>query len=1135
MSAANDSPRGHLANLKGKARPAKPLDAGGTCPLMKRTVQLLPLRYGLVENLQPSRDIPMPHELQSRKMGLRLLRDGYLYIVDKASGYLHEYRVEQGSISKLLWKGPQVRADIRTNAIGEPDLVFPRHSALHVAYSEFQWTAYKCSQVIGQPPEREKYMQYVSFSQIDCENVGAHLLTEKQTRNWLAETAETTEAKDLPEGADPEENTAYHWEHKPLFRKTSIEELTSQVNGAHKHDFLFLVVRDDIGVMLDLAAAQLKVADWIGRWSNDEDTQRKYLTGAYIQSMYQVTQKRLDQLASKDKRYQALLDDTNEDQREKVLEYLRVKRDYRGPAIFGDEQSWRNQAQHNPLAKATVDMRDALGSQLFDKHSPAITDLELATWYALSGKEVGERGIHQLVHREPMEAFVLKHQKLLSHWRGQLKSIRADRLKMIIEGHFHRAAWYYDFRQDEQIQHRLEREFNCVAAICDDQQATEQLQAYLEKNPLVQVPGLDTLNLADQADLRKKLADLSDFSIKLADAPGVVRDMDALANQFNSLMRQSLPNYDNLNTRFSGLNSLLSSAYDPARQLRVAHELDLVRRDFASGVQIDPNNFIRKIGPAARLRLLSAYASSGLQLRIASAAEYELFNRDRNAALALRDDLKALYKERREKLRGQTTDADPIGSRKRLNENINLVKYQLGPIEERLSLALTPGGGAGQFGLVLGKMDPQLNEEMRRTVNDYRSTGTYKGPMRGVLKSPGDQIAVVLFYFQAMKFFDVASKVRSKEDRGWKDLFSVGESLTTTFSAGFAAVQGLSINILRAHIDQMESAAGKLNTMSQLGKWSAITGLGAFLFGSVAAITDLGKHTKQWAGALAEGDSKKLAATSLQMAGDTVLAATQLWVLNQTYSITKQIMRMPAHMRALAWAERSVQLVGIATRANLIGIAATGLQLMGEALFNYFNLDALNKWVLHSAWGQQSLGLSLDEDWRKLASIVQQPVCQLIRTEHSTELRLTFPGIRSDEMERRKVWIEAFQRQRDYNVPYGSQNPVYWAVCSEALAGQLKRVGPTDGALVLSLDLRPLISDHFGLAIAVSYDLEEHRDINHRSTFHVLDLHRQQVEGRWRERKGVFAYKAETEESMQLSATPPWLLREVDLGASDAE
>lgn len=911
--------------------------------------------------------------------------------------------------------------------------------------------------------------------------------------------------------------------------------MTSQVNAAHKHDFLFLVVRDDIGVMLDLAAAQLKVADWIGRWSADENIQHKYMTGSYIQSMYQVTQKRLDQLASKDKRYKALLDDTDEDQRDKVFEYLRIKRNYHGPAIFGDEQSWHNQAQHNPLAKATVEVRDALGPRLWEKHSPAIIDLELATWYALSGKEVGERGIHQLIHREPMEAFLLKHQKLLSHWRGQLKSIRTDRLKMIIEGHFHRAAWYYDFRQSEQIQHRLEREFNCVAAICDDQQATEQLQTYLEKNPLVQVPGLDTLNLADQADLRKKLADLSDFSIKLADAPSVVRDMDVLANQFNSLMRQSLPNYDNLNTRFSGLNSLLGNAYDPARQLRVAHELDLIRRDFVSGAPIDPNSFIRKIGSAARLRLLSAYASSGLQLRIASSAEYEQFNRDRSAALALRDDLQALYKERREKLRGQTTDADPIGARKRLNENINYLKYQLAPIEERLSLALTPGGGAGQFGLVLGNMDPQLNEEMRRTVSDYRSMGTFKGPMRGLLQSKGDQIAVVLFYFQAMKFLDVASKIMSKDDRGWGDVFDIGESFITTFSAGFAAVQGLSINVLQAHIDQMESAGGKLKTMSRLGKWSAITGMGAFSFGIGAAALDLGKHTKQWLEALAEGDGKKLAATSLQLTGDSALAGTNGWALKHTTSITRDIMRMPVELRALAWAERSPQLVGIATKANLMGIAATALQLLGEGLFNYFNMDALNKWVLHGTWGQQPLDLSLEEDWQKLASIVQQPFCQLIRTDQSTELRLTFPGVRSEEMERRKIWIEALLRQKDYSAPYGSKNPVYWVVCSEALAGQLKRVGPADGALVLSLDLRPLISDHFGLGIAVSYELEEHRNISHRSTFYVLDLHRQRVEDRWRERKGVFAYKAETEEPRQLKPASPWLLREVHLVKTNAE
>ncbi|MCD5974310.1 toxin VasX [Pseudomonas quasicaspiana] len=1123
------TPRGHLANLTANAQHVDELDAGGMCPLMKRTLQFLPLRYGLVENLQPPKSLFVPHHLQSRQTGIRLLRDGYLYIVDDASGYLHEYRIEQGSLSKLLWKGAEVSADIRTHSIGEPELVFPRHSTLYVAYSEFQWTAYKCSQVIGQLPEREHFMQRVSLEQVQCADAGKHLLNEKQARQWLAETVETLPAQDLPDGANPEESIPYSWEHEALFRSTWIEELTSQVNAAHKHDFLFLVVRDDIGIMLDLAAAQLKLADWIGQWSEDENTQHQYLTGAYIQAMYEVNQKRLEKLGSVDPRYEALIDDTNDAEREKLYEYLRVKRDYRGPAIFGDEQSWRNQAQGNPLAKATVELLDTLGQSRWETHRPAINDLEVDTWHALGGKEIGERGIDQLVHREAMQRFMLKQQTLLSHWHGQLKRVRADRLKMIIEGHFHRAAWYYDFRQSEQIQHRLEREFNCVAAICDDEASVQKLHDYLEKNPLVQIPGLDTLNLADQTDVQKKLADLSNFSIKLSDAPAVVRDMDLLANQFNSLMRQRLPNFDNLNTQFTGLRSLLGNAYDPARQMKMAHQFDLIRRDFQSSGSIDPNNFIRNIGSVARLRLLSAYASSGLQLRIASTSEYDQFDRDRRSALTLRDEMKELYKERREMLRYKTNDADPLGSRKRINEHIGALQYQLAPIEERLSLALTPGGGAGKFGLALGNMDPQLLEEMQRTVSDYRRTGTFKEPIRGLLTSKGDQIAAVLFLIQTIKFIEVYSKISSKEDLGWRDLIDLTDAGITMSSAGFAAIQGISINVLQAHISQRYSASGKLDTLSRLGKWSAFTGLGAFGFGVAAASADFGKHTKQWSNALAEGDGKKLATTSLQMSGDIVLVGTNGWALKHTASITRRIMREPAKLRALSWAQQSSSLVGIAARANLIGIAATGLQLSGEALYNYFNLDSLKKWVRGSIWGRENLGLSLDESWGKLAGIVQQPLCHLVRTRHSVELRLTFPGIRSADLERRKVWVEAYHRQKEPGLSHGLQKPVSWSKCTEVLASQLRRVDRPDAALVLCLDLRPLMSDFFGLALAVSYELEEHRGISHRSTFYVVDLHRKLIEDRWQERIGTFAYKAETEESRQLKPSEPWLLRDIDL------
>jgi hypothetical protein len=1132
------TPRGHLANLIALSHSHDSPSAVGVCPLTKTTIQLLPVRYGLVEHLAPPADIPMPHSLQSKTMGLRLLRDGYLYVIDNTSGYLHEYLVEQGSLSKLLWQGTEVASDVREQATGESALILPRRSTVYVSYSEIQWTAHKCSQVIQHASEREHFMQRVELSSTSSERTGQHLLTEQQAKDWLAEVAENrckaggrgpvdnAPTKKLPDGAHPEENTAYVWEHKPLFRHTWIEELTSQVNGAHKRDFLYLMVRDDIGILRDLAAAQLKVADWIGKWSNDEAVQRQYLTGAYIQSLYEVNQKHLRKLAVDDPRYAAMIKDTSEAERETLVNYLRIKRDYKGPGVYGDERYWQDLAQSNPFVKASVELRDALGDERWQRHREAINELNLQTYEALQGSVVGERGIGNLVDHRAMQAFVLKQQNLLQHWQGQLKRIRADRLKLIIEGHFHRAAWYYDFNQSQQIKHRLETEFECVAAICDDREGMAQLAAYLEKNPLVQVPGLDTLSSADQADVTKKLADLSNFSIKVLDAPAAVAELDSLANQFNSLMRARLPNYQMLNGEFQGLNSLLGGAYEPAKQMRVADRLSQAQLEFQRGANIDPNDFVRNIGPTARLRLLSAYASSGLTLRVAAAHEVEHFNKDRSTALNMREELKALYRERRIELRGQRDVS-------RLNAQLIELRTRLSVVEDRLTQALSAGGnGPGQIGLVLGNMDAELSEEMRRAVSDYRRHGTFKGPVASAIRSKGNQIAVVLFYLQAVKFVGVSSDLISGQAMTLRNLGALMDSLISMSAAGFSATQGLAINVLQAHIGEMESAGGKLNSMSQLGRWSAFTGLGAFASGGVAAGIDLGKHAYQWGQALSEGDGKKLAATSLQMSGDSVLVGTNILALRHTSAIVREILHLPKELRALAWAAKSPQLVGIAARANLVGVIGTALQLIGEGLYNYFNLDEMKKWLHHSAWGQDNLNRSLEDDWSALATVVQQPTCQLIRNGDTTELCLTLPGVRTAELDSRRVTIEAHYRWPSDQIEksFGRRVyvPRYWTARSEYVANRFTIVSQGDEALQLRLTISSNEQEHFGLVLAVGYKLEDHRPLRHRSIFNVLDLHHHYVRGVGTTyEQGTFNYRPQEELAAKLSPANAWLL-EVD-------
>ncbi|MFJ2280804.1 toxin VasX, partial [Pseudomonas sp. NPDC087803] len=77
----------HPAILDAAAASKKPFGSLDSCPLRQTHVQLLPLSYGLVERaFDPSTELKLPYALTARPLGIRRLRDGWLYIIDSLSG-----------------------------------------------------------------------------------------------------------------------------------------------------------------------------------------------------------------------------------------------------------------------------------------------------------------------------------------------------------------------------------------------------------------------------------------------------------------------------------------------------------------------------------------------------------------------------------------------------------------------------------------------------------------------------------------------------------------------------------------------------------------------------------------------------------------------------------------------------------------------------------------------------------------------------------------------------------------------------------------------------------------------------------------------------------------------------------------
>ena len=88
-------------------QPGTPIDESASCPLLK-TVHLLPIRYGRVEVAPEDTDPGYPYSLTSRPLGYRLLRNGYLYVLDANAGVEPQ--------TETVWR--------QANKYGVPRIVF---------------------------------------------------------------------------------------------------------------------------------------------------------------------------------------------------------------------------------------------------------------------------------------------------------------------------------------------------------------------------------------------------------------------------------------------------------------------------------------------------------------------------------------------------------------------------------------------------------------------------------------------------------------------------------------------------------------------------------------------------------------------------------------------------------------------------------------------------------------------------------------------------------------------------------------------------------------------------------------------------------------------------------------------------
>ncbi|WP_462380884.1 toxin VasX [Pseudomonas sp. Marseille-QA0892] len=956
----------------------------GACQLMKNKVQLLPLRYGLVERLDPSAELSLPYRLKSRPLGIRLIRDGWLYVIDNETGYLHEYRVEKGVVSKFVWKGNEAAQDHRQGQSAGNSLIFARGSTLHVSFSDVQWTAFKCSQVLKSRNEREHFMQRVDLSKATCTEGGNHLLTSQQAEKWLAEVAEAPTGSAPPVGGNPQEGKDYVWENDPLYSKTTFGMVRKQLLATYENDHLYLVFKDSLGVMQDLAQEQDTVVGWIEKWAGEDRNEVKYSIGNHIDTLMVVN----DNLAEHVSTDNVLLKKTTPAQRQTIYDYINARNDLKGmqsssaasPHYLGRPIDTKKRAATADVAAKKRTMKAALGDDLYDELDDDIEALKDHSHAVLEGKGLGARGIHDLVRHKEMRQYLERERVHLKRWNARLDRITEDRVKLFTATEYHRSAWYFDTQVPDQLMKALVIEQNCVRDLCRSEDSIKAVGEYFHKYPYYILPAfasrLDLNFLMNKSgDLIKWLDDARNLKSGLSDAQARLQEVGAL-------LGNHWANSPSLSTSAQTVSQAVNAAYSPAIALRL--------QDWLAGVQSELNSpdlkaHLDKLDTysnrAHRLGSLAELKAHGANLVVATEQDVSLFKSRVTTLIGLLDkenQLKTLRdRAKTDSKRRTISEAERQNAKaqkQQLNQQLAAVRQQRTAIINQLQNSVT-ATGAVQTGFVGVKLKMEaaqqnlLNEEIRRLrlgpLGAYGETGAHTAALKS------SALPLVALFFQARNLGDALYEWLSARRSGattlQQDLIFIG-AISAPIASALSVYQNAHIALVDKALKSIAAtSAGKggMQFAVKLGKLGL--GLGV-LISPLALLGSAGtswSNWNKWLDAVRTGTASEQAGALMAFAGDSSSTAVNAAITAKAFAEFGGLMMdasraAPGQRVAVmgaAWATRGVRFLSFSARLTPWGLTAAALQFGGEALYNYGNLNDEQRWMLNSCWGLE------DQDW----------------------------------------------------------------------------------------------------------------------------------------------------------------------------
>ncbi len=179
-----------MSNANDGAKTASTEDsqsAVGTCSLKESLIGIVPVRYALDDNDElgnqlhplPANDKQWKGRFSSKNQNytLRQLRDGWLYVYDDTDKTLHEYQVEGPQLIMIDWSDDEANkpsSERGTKGKVQNHLLYPTNNTLYIAFAHQRWTWRLCEHVQIHRGSRTVWMRKINLKSADCDNTSLH-------------------------------------------------------------------------------------------------------------------------------------------------------------------------------------------------------------------------------------------------------------------------------------------------------------------------------------------------------------------------------------------------------------------------------------------------------------------------------------------------------------------------------------------------------------------------------------------------------------------------------------------------------------------------------------------------------------------------------------------------------------------------------------------------------------------------------------------------------------------------------------------------------------------------------------------------------------------------------------------------